>query len=89
MLEILLWAWVCRPYCFSTWGAAFYFSATSYSTVGYGDLVLPRAWRFVGPAEIITGVLMCRLPVTFLFAAVHRLVESDERRELVGGTPKG
>ena len=88
MLEILLWAWFYRLYCFSTWDSAFYFSATSYSTVGYGDLVLPRTWRLVGPIESITGVLMCGLSVTFLFAVVHRLVESDERAELVEEGPK-
>ena len=89
MLEILLWAWVYRLYCFSTWESAFYFSATSYSTVGYGDLVLPRTWRLVGPIESITGVLMCGLSVSFLFAVVHRLFESDERVGLIEGRSKG
>jgi voltage-gated potassium channel len=89
MLEILLWAWVYRLYCFSTWESAFYFSATSYSTVGYGDLVLPRAWRLVGPTESITGVLMCGLSVSFLFAVVHRLVERDEQVEPVEERSKG
>ena len=88
MLEILLWAWVYRLYCFSTWESAFYFSATSYSTVGYGDLVLPRTWRLVGPIESITGVLMCGLSVSFLFAVVHRLFESDERVGLIEGRSK-
>jgi hypothetical protein len=42
-----------------------------------------------GRTESITGVLMCGLSVTFLFAVVHRLVESDERAELVEEGPKG
>ena len=78
-----------RLYCFSTWESAFYFSATSYSTVGYGDLILLRAWRLPGPMESITGVLMCGLSVSFLFAVVHRLVERNERVELVEGSSKG
>jgi voltage-gated potassium channel len=89
MLEILLWALFYRLYCFSTWESSFYFSATSYSTVGYGDLVLPRTWRLVGPIESITGVLMCGLSVSFLFAVVHRLFESDERVGLIEGRSKG
>ena len=89
MLEILLWMWFYRLYCFSTWESAFYFSATSYSTVGYGDLVLPRTWRLLGPMESITGVLMCGLSVSFLFAVVHRLVETDERAELIEDRSKG
>jgi hypothetical protein len=89
MLEVLLWALFYRLYCLSSWESAFYFSTTSYSTVGYGDLVLPPTWRLVGPIESITGVLMCGLSVSFLFAVVHRLVESDERVELIEGRSKG
>ena len=89
MLEILLWAWFYRLYCFSTWDSAFYFSATSYSTVGYGDLVLPPSWRLVGPSESITGVLMCGLSVSFLYAIVHWLVERDEKVELIEEGSKG
>jgi voltage-gated potassium channel len=89
MLEILLWAWFYRLYCLSTWESAFYYSATSYSTVGYGDLVLPPAWRVLGPTESITGVLMCGLSVSFLFAVVLRLVEHDDQVELTEGPSKG
>src|ERR1700761_5939781 len=38
MVEILIWACLYRWQCFSAWEPAFYFSLTSYSTVGYGDL---------------------------------------------------
>lgn len=37
---------------------AAYFSLTSYTTVGYGDVVLPQAWRLLGPIEAAVGVLM-------------------------------
>jgi voltage-gated potassium channel len=43
----------------------------------YGDLVLPHAWRILGPIEAVTGVLMCGLSASFLFAIVNRLVEHD------------
>ena len=89
MLEILLWAWFYRLYCFSTWDSAFYFSATSYSTVGYGDLVLPQAWRLLGPMESITGVLMCGLSVSFLYAVVHWLVERDQQVGLTEDRAQG
>jgi voltage-gated potassium channel len=82
MLQILLWAWFYRWNCFPTWEAAIYFSATSYSTVGASDLVLPQNWRTVGPVESITGVLMCGLSASFLFAVVTRLVERDSQTEL-------
>jgi voltage-gated potassium channel len=73
-LQILMWAsayhWICLP----SWESAFYFSASSYATVGYGDLVLPSSWRMLGPLESIIGVLMCGVTVSLLFAIVTRLI---------------
>ncbi|MBV8731628.1 MAG: two pore domain potassium channel family protein [Acidobacteriia bacterium] len=74
LAQIALWAGFYRWTCFPTWEAAVYFSTTSYSTAGYGDLVLPKLWRHLGPLEAMTGVLMCGLSVSFLFAVVTRLV---------------
>ena len=39
--------------------SAMYFSAVTYTTTGYGDLVLPEGWRLVGAVEALTGILMC------------------------------
>jgi voltage-gated potassium channel len=76
-LVILLWACFYRARCFPTWELAFYFSATSYSTVGYGDVVLPSDWRLLGPLESMTGVLMCGISISVLFALVTRLLDRD------------
>jgi voltage-gated potassium channel len=45
ILHILLWAAFYRWRCLPSWESNFYFSAASYSTVDYGDVVLPRFWR--------------------------------------------
>jgi hypothetical protein len=79
IFQILLWASFYRWNCFPSWESAFYFSTTSYSTVGYGDLVLPRMWRDLGPLESVTGVLMCGLSVSLLFAIVTFLVHREEQ----------
>jgi voltage-gated potassium channel len=76
-LVILLWACFYRSQCFPSWELAFYFSASSYATVGYGDVILPGKWRLLGPLESITGVLMCGVSVCVLFALVTRLVQRD------------
>lgn len=76
-LVILLWASFYRARCFPSWELAFYFSASSYSTVGYGDVVLPSNWRLLGPLESVTGVLMCGISVSVLFALVTRLLDRD------------
>jgi hypothetical protein len=78
-LVILLWAGFYRLRCFASWELAFYFSATSYSTVGYGDVVLEHEWRLLGPLESMTGVLMSGVSVCVLFALITRLVENDPR----------
>ena len=72
---ILLWASCYRWLCFSSWESSFYFSAASYSTVGYGDVLLPPKWRLFGPLESMLGVLMCGLSVSLLFALVNRLLD--------------
>jgi voltage-gated potassium channel len=59
LLQILLWAGFYRGNCITSWASAFYFSTTNYSTVGSGDLFLPRTWRTLGALESIIGVLMC------------------------------
>lgn len=77
VLEILLWAGFYRWLCFPSWEPCVYFSAASYSTVGYGDVLLPHVWRLLGPVEGIAGVLMSGLSVSLLFAIATRLVESE------------
>jgi voltage-gated potassium channel len=79
ILQVLVWAAFYRWRCLPSWEAGFYFSAASYSTVGYGDVVLPRVWRTLGPVESITGMLMCGLSVSGLFAILLRLVDSEDR----------
>jgi hypothetical protein len=53
--------------------SALYFSAVTYTTTGYGDLVLPQHWRLVGAVEALTGILMCGWSTGFFFAVVSRL----------------
>jgi ion channel len=80
LLEITSWAW------FYVWtGAmadlqsALYFSAVTYTTTGYGDLVLPEEWRLVGAIEALTGILMCGWSTGFFFAIVSRMLHTDAR----------
>jgi voltage-gated potassium channel len=73
-LQVLLWACWYRWLCFPSWESAIYFSASSYATVGYGDVVLPSRWHMLGPLESVIGVLMCGLSVSLLFAIATRLL---------------
>ena len=80
LLEISVWA------AFYLWKAAMadlasalYFSAVTYTTTGYGDLVLPQEWRLVGGVEALTGILMCGWSTGFFVALVSRLYEAQSR----------
>src|SRR5262245_20979406 len=55
--------------------SALYFSAVTYTTTGYGDIVLPPQYRLVGGVEALTGILMCGWSTGFFFATVSRMFE--------------
>jgi voltage-gated potassium channel len=81
-IVILVWASGYRGLCLPSWESAFYFSASSYATVGYGDVVLPSKWRLLGPLESMVGMLMSGVSIGLLFAAVTHLVDGQSRRHL-------
>jgi hypothetical protein len=81
-IVILLWASCYRWLCLSSWESAFYFSASSYATVGYGDVVLPSKWRLLGPLESMVGMLMSGVSIGLLFAAVTHLVDRESQSRL-------
>jgi ion channel len=51
------------------------FSIVSYTTIGYGDVVLPQRWRLLGGIEGISGVLLCGLSTAFVFAVVNSVFQ--------------
>jgi voltage-gated potassium channel Kch len=59
---------------------AFYFSIVTYTTTGYGDLVLPEPWRVLGGIEALTGILMCGWSTGFFFAVLSRMYEVRDDR---------
>jgi hypothetical protein len=41
--------------------SAFYFSEVTYTTFGYGDVVLAKLWRLLAPIVGLMGALMCSI----------------------------
>ncbi len=81
MVETAIWAtfYYVRG-LFSDFETSLYFSLTSYTTIGFGDVVLPRAWRMLGGIEGISGVLLCGLSTAFVFAIVNALFQMRLQR---------
>ncbi len=74
LAEIAVWAlfYLWRG-CLPNAEAAFYFSGVTYTTVGYGDVVLAKPWRLLAPLEGLVGVLMCALSMGYFFVVVNRI----------------
>jgi hypothetical protein len=75
LAEIAVWGmfyfwWGCLPDLES----ALYFSGVTYTSAGYGDVVLPAPWRMLAPIETLTGVLMCGLSSGLFFGFVLRWI---------------
>lgn len=54
--------------------SALYFALATYSTVGYGDLVLGPATRIFGTFAGVTGVLTLGVSTAFLVALIWRML---------------
>jgi len=79
LLEITIWALLyVRVGAMPDLHSALYFSSVTYTTTGYGDLVLPEGWRLLGGVEALTGILMCGWSAAFFFAIVSRLHRSQQ-----------
>jgi len=73
-LEVALWSefytWL---HCFPDRATAYYYSLVTYTTLGYGDVLLPRPWRFLGGWEAMTGVLMFGWSTATLMSFIHHV----------------
>ncbi len=74
LAEVSLWAcfYLWRG-CLPTAEAAFYFSGVTYTSLGYGDVVLPPPWRVLTPLEALVGVVMVGLSTGYFFVVVSRI----------------
>ena len=52
---------------------ALYFSTVTFTTVGYGDVVLAPGWRMLAAIESADGVILFAWSTTFLFSVTNRL----------------
>ena len=53
-----------------------YFAFVSYTTLGYGDVLAARAWRLLGPAAAMNGVLLFGWSTAVIF---HVLADTVRR----------
>jgi hypothetical protein len=66
---------------FTEFYEAIYHAAVNYSSLGYGDFVMSKSWKILGPLEAVNGVLMCGMTAGVLMgvlqAQLKQVVGSD------------
>lgn len=78
-VEMLVWAvayW--HVGALPTFDDAVYFSVTSYTTVGYGDVTLGPEWRTLGATEAAVGILLFGWSTALLFAVIQKLYAKSD-----------
>ena len=78
LLEALAWASV-----YLALGAlkgleqALYFSLVTFTTLGYGEIVLDERWRLLASFEAANGIIMFGWSTAIVMAVVHRVYLAD------------
>ncbi len=87
-----IWIWAIAFYVLGALPdieTALYFSTSTATTVGYGDMVLESHWRLFGSFEAMAGMIVFGISTAFLMAILRvRLSEFFEyhvKRELKAG----
>ena len=80
-LEMGIWAWTYLHFdMFDHWETALYFSGASFTTLGFGDVLLSDEWRLLSGATAANGLLLFGLSAAFLFDAAGQLHLGGKRR---------
>ena len=76
LIQIGLWAAVFwQTGQLPTLEAAVYLSLVTYSTIGFGDVVLHPPWRVLTGIEGLTGILLMGWSTAFAFTVISRMYE--------------
>ncbi len=73
VLEVLVWAITYLSLnAIQDFELALYFSMVTFTTLGYGDVVLAEDWRLLGSFEAANGIIMFGWTTAIVIAAVQR-----------------
>ena len=56
---------------------AIYHSAVNFTSLGYGDVVMSKNWKLLGPLEAVNGVLMLAMTAAALMAILQQMIKTQ------------
>ena len=56
---------------------AVYHSAVNFASLGYGDIVMSKDWKLLGPLEACCGVLMLGMAAAALMAIMQQMIKAQ------------
>ncbi|MFM8673452.1 MAG: potassium channel family protein [Vulcanococcus sp.] len=76
LVDILLWALLFKGLdLMPTLETSMYFSGVTFTTVGYGDLTLPKCWQLLSVGLAVNGLLLAGWSTALLVFLVQRAME--------------
>lgn len=85
IVQITLWALIYRALgAFDEMQTAWYFSGVTFTSLGYGDVVLKDRMRLLAPLQAANGLMMFGITTAMFFAAVQRAITKWPARRTAG-----
>ncbi|HOO50628.1 MAG TPA: ion channel [Alphaproteobacteria bacterium] len=79
MADIWMWTilfYYLEPEALGDWDTALYFTTSTFTTVGYGDIVLTDEWRILSGTTSINGMILFGWSTAFIFEIMAKLYQS-------------
>ena len=82
MMTVSVWLWAISLYwldIFITLEASVYFALVAFTTLGFGDILLPQEWRLLGGMAAANGLLVFGL-LTAILVEILRDTRARQRK---------
>ena len=81
LLQITLWGVLFLALGeFTEFYEAIYHSGVNFASLGYGDIVMSKDWKLLGPLEAVNGVLMVGMSGAALVAVLQQLIKKQQEQ---------
>ena len=82
IIEIWVWAlFYLGVEAMPTLEAALYFATSSFTTVGFGDVVLDEKWRLISSFQSANGFILFGWSTAFIFEIMSKLYKDEKIRK--------